>query len=182
MTLGFTPSRPYIASMPTPLATAESRLPEVLDRAENTFETLTEIVARIPQSLDRSDRFFTNVEQIMRDSQLPELSAQSRKFFTTTSEQIAQMTTDVDRLLGTGGALVKFADDVRAAVIAADLPATTESTRVAMSDMGMVADDLRRSLPTIRDTLAQLRELALELQEQPESVIYGRKPPKGKDK
>jgi paraquat-inducible protein B len=181
MTLGFTPARPYVASMPTPLETAASRLPEVLDRAETTLRTVTDIIARIPASLDRSDRFFTNVEQIMHDSQLPELSAQSRKFFTTTSEQIAQMSADVDRLLGTGGTLVKFADDVRGSVTAADLPATTESTRHAMNGLGLAADELRGALPAIRDSLTQLRELARQLQEQPESMVYGRRPPKGKD-
>ena len=43
----------------------------VLDRAEATLQTLREIVGRIPDSLDRSDRFFTNVERIVQESQLP---------------------------------------------------------------------------------------------------------------
>ncbi len=59
-----------------------------------TLETLREIVARIPDSLDRSDLFFTNVERLMRESQLPELSADSRTFFATTT---AQMSADRDR-------------------------------------------------------------------------------------
>jgi len=35
---------------------------------------------------------------------------------------------------------------------------------------------LRRSLPAIRDALAQLRDLARMLEEQPESVIYSQHP------
>ena len=81
-------NRPYMASMPSPLSEIQDRLPEVLERAEVTLQTLREIVGRIPDSLDRSDRFFTNVERIVRESQLPELSADSRKFFATTSTQI----------------------------------------------------------------------------------------------
>src|SRR6476620_5040562 len=36
MTLGFTPSRPYIPSMPTPMSEIRDRLPEVLERVEST--------------------------------------------------------------------------------------------------------------------------------------------------
>ena len=60
-------------------------MPELLDRAETTLQTLKEIVDRVPESLDRSDRFFTNVERIVQESDLPALSADSRKFFATTS-------------------------------------------------------------------------------------------------
>jgi hypothetical protein len=83
MALKFNPTKPYVASMPSPLSTVRDRLPEVLDRAEATLQTLREIVGRIPASLDRSDQFFTNVERIVRESQLPVLSAESRKFFAT---------------------------------------------------------------------------------------------------
>ena len=77
--------------MPTPLSAMQDRLPEVLERAEATLRVLREIVARIPDSLDRSDRFFTNVERIIQESDLPALSADSRKFFATTSAQIEQI-------------------------------------------------------------------------------------------
>ena len=103
MALPFKPSRPYVASMPSPLSKARDRLPEVLDRAEETLQTLREIVLRIPESLDRSDRFFTNVERIVQQSDLPALSADSRKFFAATSTQFEQLTTDLDKLIGTGG-------------------------------------------------------------------------------
>ena len=72
---------------------------------EATLQTLREIVARIPDSLDRSDRFFTNVERIVQESELPALSADSRKFFATTSAQIEQITSEMDGLIGTEGTL-----------------------------------------------------------------------------
>ena len=77
----------------------------VLDRAEATLQTLREIVGRIPDSLDRSDRFFTNVERIVQESELPALSADSRKFFTTTSAQIEQIRSEMDGLIGTRGSV-----------------------------------------------------------------------------
>jgi hypothetical protein len=54
---------------------------------------------------------------------------------------------------------VTFAEDARAAIKAADFPASTRSTREAMDQTTLAADDLRRSLPAIRDSLDQLREL-----------------------
>ena len=175
--LGFKPERPYIASMPSPLATVQDRLPAVLERAEVTLRTLTEIVTRIPGSLDRSDRFFTNVERIIQNSDLPALSADSRKFFTTTSAQIEQVTSELEGVIGTQGKLVTFVDEARAAIKAADLPATNQSTRAAADKVTVTADDLRRSLPAIRDSLDQLRQLARQLEEQPESMVFGPRPP-----
>jgi hypothetical protein len=51
-----------------------------------------------------------------------------------------------------------------------------------MDRTSLAADDLRRSLPAIRESLEQLRELARLLQDQPESVVYGTRPPKEKGK
>jgi len=175
--LGFTPDRAYIPSMPTPLAAMRDRVPEVLERAEATLQVLREIIARIPDSLDRSDRFFTNVERIIRQSNLPELSADSRKFFEATSAQIGQLTSELEAVVGTHGTLVTFVDEARSAIKAADLPATNESARAAADQTTLAADDLRRSLPSIRDSLNQLRELARQLQEQPESMVFGVRPP-----
>ena len=175
--LGFTPNRPYVPSIPSVFATAQDRLPALLDRAEATLQTLGEIVTRIPASLDRSDRFFTNVERIAQKSQLPALSGDSRKFFTTTSAQIEQIRSELDGLIGTEGTLVKFSEEARTAIKAANLPAATKSAQDAANNSELASDDLRRSLPAIRDSLEQLRELARQLQEQPESVVYGPRPP-----
>jgi MlaD protein len=114
MALGFKPTRLYVPSIPSMRATVQDRLPAVLDRAEATMQTLREIVGRIPDSLDRSDRFFTNVDRIVQESELPALSADSRKFFTTTSAQIEQIKSEMDGLVGTQGALIKFTEEARA--------------------------------------------------------------------
>jgi ABC-type transporter Mla subunit MlaD len=180
MELGFKPSRPYIPSMPSVFASVQDRLPAVLDQADATLQTLREIVARMPDSLDRSDRFFTHVERIMQESQLPALSADSRKFFTTTSAQIEQIRSEMDGVIGAQGALVKFSEEARAAIKAADLPAATQSAREAADNSRLASDDLRRSLPAIRDSLEQMRELSRTLEEQPESVVHGKRPPEEK--
>jgi paraquat-inducible protein B len=180
MALGFTPRRPYIPSMPTPISELRDRLPEVLERVEATLQVLRQIVARMPGSLDRADRFFTNVERIVRESELPALSAGSRQFFSTTSAQIEAMASNLDGLVGDEGALSQFANEARAALDEADLPASGRATREAMDDASLAAQDLRRSLPAMRESLAQLRELARQLQEQPESIVHGPRPAKAK--
>jgi ABC-type transporter Mla subunit MlaD len=166
MSLDFKPNRLYVPSVPSIRATVQDRLPAVLDRAEAALQTLREIVSRIPNSLDRSDRFFSNVERIVQESQLPALSADSRKFFTTTSAQVEQVRSEMDGLIGAEGALVKFSEEARAA---------SQSARDSADTSRLAADDLRRSLPAIRDSLEQMRELARQLEEEPESVVYGRR-------
>jgi hypothetical protein len=166
--------------MPSTFASVEDRLPALLDRADATLQTLSEIVGRLPNSLDRSDRFLTDTERIMHESQLPALSADTRKFFTTTSAQIEQIRSEMDGAIGTEGALIKFSEEARAAIKAADLPAVTQSAREAADNSRLASDDLQRSLPAIRDSLEQLREISRMLQEQPESVVYGPRPSEGK--
>ena len=177
LALGFTPDRPYVASVPSVMGQVQDRLPEVLDTAQETLQTLREIVARVPGSLDRSDRFFTNIERIFRESDLQALSADSRKFFSTTSAQIERITNELQGLVGTEGPLVTFVEEARTAIREADLPAATRSSREAMERTSLAADDLRRSLPAIRQSLDELRDLARQIQEQPESVMYGPRPP-----
>ena len=208
--LGFTPRRGYVPAMPSVLATVQDRLPAVLERAEETLQTLRELVARVPDSLDRSDRlftsverllarvpdsldrsdqFFTSVERLLRESQLPELRANLRTFSTSTTAQIAQITSyiaqitsHIDRLAGPNGSLSKVAEETRSALRAAAVPALTQAARDAADRTSLAADDLRRSLPAMRETLAQLRELTRLLSEQPESVLYGPRPPQAKSR
>ena len=177
MELGFKPNRPYVPSVPSPFEMAQDRVPALLDRATATLQTLREVVARMPDSLDRSDRFFDNTDRIMRESELPTLSADSRKFFATTSTQIEQIRSDMDGVIGSEGSLVKFSEEARAAIKAADLPAATQAAREAADNSRLAADDLRRTLPAIRDSLQELRELSRMLEEQPESLVYGPRPP-----
>ena len=177
MELAFKPNRPYVPSVPSPFAMVEDRLPELLDRANATLDTLAEIVGKMPDSLARSDQFFSNADRIMRDSQLPELSADSRKFFTTTSAQMEQLRSDMEGVIGTEGELIKLSEEARAAIKAADFPATSRSTREAEDTTRLAAEDLRRSLSSVRDSAEQLRELTHQIQEEPESFVYGRRPP-----
>jgi len=187
--LGFTPRRGYVPAMPSVLATVQDRLPAVLERAEETLQTLRELVARVPDSLDRGDRFFTSVERLLRESQLPELRAHLRTFSTSTTAQIAQITSHIaqitshiDRIAGTNGSLIKVAEEARSALREAEVPALAQATRDAADRTSLAADDLRRSLPAIRETLARLRELTRLLDEQPESVLYGPRPPEAKSR
>ena len=64
-------------------------------------------------------------------------------------------------------------NEARAAIDAADLPGSSHATHEAMDQASLAAQDLRRSLPAMRESLGQLRELARQLQEQPESVVHG---------
>ena len=194
--LGFTPSRPYVPSMPSTIGSLQDRLPELVERTEGTLQVLRDIIKRVPDSFDRSDRFFTNVERIARQSNLPALSADSRKFFSNTTTQFEQIRSDsqkffstataelermrseLDAAVGAQGSLVKFSEEARAAIKAADFPAVNQSARDAAESSKLAAEDLRRSLPAIRDSLEQMRELARMLEEQPESVVYGPRQPK----
>ena len=172
----FPSDRAYVPSMPSPLATIQDRLPEVLERTEATLQVLREAINKIPETLDRGNQFFSTAERIIRESELPALSADSRKFFATTSLQMEQIASNLDGLVGDEGTLMKFAEEARAAIKEADLPQSGRLTRDAMEQTSLAADDLRRALPAMQESLEQLRELARQLQDQPESVVHGPRP------
>jgi len=180
MELSFKPNRPYVPSMPSSFSTMQDRLPALLDRVDATLQSHKEIIEKLSASLDRNDRFFTHVERVVQKSDLPALSADSRKFFSTTSTQIAQMRSDLDGVIGSQGTFVKFSEEARAAIKAADFPAINRSVQDAAENSRLASDDLRRSMPAIRDSLEQMRELSRMLEAQPESVVYGPRPAKEK--
>jgi len=182
MALNFTPTRPYVPAMPSPMAAVQDRIPAILESAQTTLQTLTEIIAKVPDSLQRSDRFFTSIERVFREAQLPELSAELRSFSRTSTRDIGQIRADLDDLLGPEGALNRFAEEARQAIRDADVPKSSQAARDAADRTILAADDLRRSLPAMREALEQMRELARRLEEQPESVVYGPRKPKGKEK
>jgi hypothetical protein len=141
----------------------------------------------MPESLDRSNQFFTNVQRILQESHLPELSADSRKFLDMTIAQLEQinqltaaqnehLTSELKRLIETREAFAKVVEDTHAAIEAADLPATSQSARDTLDRATLAADDLRRSLSAMRDSVEQLRKVARLIEEQPESVVYGPRP------
>jgi len=81
-------------------------------------------------------------------------------------------------VMGSQGALIKFTEEARSAIKSANLPAASQAARDAADSSRLASDDLRRSLPVIRDSIEQMNELARQLQEQPESMVYGeRRPP-----
>jgi paraquat-inducible protein B len=186
--LNFTPDRTYVPSMPTMLSKMQDRLPELLERADAMLATLREIINRMPGSIDRSDRFFTNIERIFRESDLPAFSADSRTFLASLStqlaqlEQIKQFTSDMHRLIETQEKFAELVADTHAAIKTADLPGTTQTARETLDRTNLAADDLRRSLPAIRESLEEVRQLARMLEEQPESLVFGPRHSKVKNK
>ena len=128
MTLGFTPSRPYVPSMPTPIAELRDRLPEVLERVEATLQVLREIVAQMPDSLDRADRFFTNVERIVpRASCRP--SAPTRGSSSRRPARRSRYRLEPGRTGRRRGHAVEVRQRGRAAIDAADLPVRPRHAR-----------------------------------------------------
>lgn len=188
MTLAFKPTRAYVPAMPTTmLATMRDGLPALMERASRMFETIEKMASEVPGNIKRTDAFLADMERIIRDANLPAMAADARKSFAMSSSKMERMSSNIDRIsadldrtLGPDGTLDKLAENMNGAIAAANLEATTQSTREAMNQSSLAADDLRRSLPAIREALAQLRDLAQQLQEEPESMVYGPRPAKVK--
>jgi phospholipid/cholesterol/gamma-HCH transport system substrate-binding protein len=183
MALAFTPTRAYVPAMSNLMETMNDRLPALMELASRMFETIEKIANEVPDSIKRTDAFFAVIERIIRDANLPAMAADTRKFFSMSGSEVERMssnieriTADLDKALGPNGTLETFVEDMNGAIAAANLEATTQATREAMNQSSLAADDLRRSLPAIRDALAQLRDLARLLEEQPESMVYGPRP------
>jgi hypothetical protein len=175
--LGFTPTRAYIPSMPSPRAAVTDRLPDGA-RAHGSHAAGAEGDHLQDSEHPRSQRPVFHQRRAHHPGERP----------ARTERRLADVLHDDDwanrpddlrpakPVIGPEGKLVTFLDDVRGAVEAADLPATNQAARAAADQTVLAADDLRRSLPAIRDSLGQLSDLARQLQEQPESMVYGPRP------
>ena len=170
--LGFVPDRSYIPSMPSALGRVADQLPQLIDRGEALLERTEVIMARLPDTLDRTDRFFDSGDQVFRDSQIPELSQDVREWLQSTSRQVEELDERLDGLLGENGTLTALLEGAEEA----DLPGTTEALRDALDQASLAADALRRDLPEIRSSLEELRALSRLLEDQPEDLVYGRRP------
>jgi ABC-type transporter Mla subunit MlaD len=171
LSLGFTPDRPYVPSMPSALGRVADQLPQLIDRGEVLLERTEQIMARLPETLDRTDRFFDSGDRVFRDSRIPELSQDVREWLRTSSQQLEELDESLDGLIGGGGTLTTLLDDAERA----DLPETTEALRDALDQASLAAEALRRDLPAIRSSLEELRALSRLLEDQPEDLVYGRR-------
>jgi phospholipid/cholesterol/gamma-HCH transport system substrate-binding protein/paraquat-inducible protein B len=170
--LGLEPDRPYVPSMPSALGRVADQLPELIDRGEALLARTEQIMARLPDTLDRTDRFFDTADGVFRDSEIPQLSREAREWLQTTSDQVEELDERLDGLLGEGGRFM----DLLESVDAAEIPATTEAVRDTLDQASLAAEELRRSLPAIRSSLEELRALSRLLEDQPEDLVYGRRP------
>jgi phospholipid/cholesterol/gamma-HCH transport system substrate-binding protein len=165
MELGFVPDRPYIPSMPSALGRVTDQLPELIDRGEALLERTEQIMTRLPETLDRTDRFFDSGDRVFRDSRIPELSQDVREWLRTSSRQL-------EELIGGEGSITTLLGEAERA----DLPETAEALRDALDQASLAAEALRRDLPAIRSSLEELRALSRLLEDQPEDLVYGRRP------
>jgi len=170
--LGFEPDRPYVPSMPSALGRIADQLPELIDRGEALLERTEQVMARLPETLDRTDRFFDSGERVLRDSQIPEVSRDVREWLQSTSRQVEELDERFDGLIGEEGTLTALLEDAERT----ELPETTEALREALDQASLAADALRRDLPAIRSSLEELRALSRLLEDQPENLVYGRRP------
>ena len=85
--------------------------------------------------------------------------------------QIERITSELNRLIESQEAFAKLAEDTRDDD-QCRRPAGDHPVSARFADRtSLAADDLRRSLPAMRDSLEELRQLARFLEEQPESVV-----------
>jgi phospholipid/cholesterol/gamma-HCH transport system substrate-binding protein len=167
MALDFEPDRPYLPSMPSPLAEIRDRLPELVERGLALVDTAEQIVARMPATLDKSDAFFTTADRVFRESDIPKLS-----------DDLRETIDNLETLLGEEGTLNTFLESTKSAVEDSDLPATMDDLRTVVGDArksldraNLAVDDLRRGLPAVLAAIEQLRALARLIEEQSEAIL-----------
>ena len=134
-------------------------LPTISLRVSSVASARSNTAGRIPESLDGATRFSRTSNHIVRGKPIATLSADSRKFFTTTSAQIGEIQTEMN---GHGGNTSQAHGRGTGRNQGRRLSAATQRTRTR--PMFRLQQGCRRSLPAIRDSLQQMRELARQLE------------------
>jgi ABC-type transporter Mla subunit MlaD len=167
--LSFQPKGVYIPYVRSLFTEITAQLPSLIARGEALFSKVEAAMDRLPETLDRTDRLLSNADRVLRESDIPALSEEARLFFAATSEHAAQLSEQFDRLAGDDGDLTKLL----AAMDSVQLP---ENAASALNQTSLALEDLRASLPAIRESLEHLRSLARLLEQQPEALVHGKRP------
>jgi ABC-type transporter Mla subunit MlaD len=168
LTLSFEPDRLYIPYVRGLFTEITSQLPSLIARGEALFTKVEAAMDRLPETLDRTDQFLASADRVLQESDIPALSEEARLFFAATSEHAARLSEQFDRLAGDDGELTKLL----ATMEAVDLP---ENAASALNQTSLALEDLRVSLPAIRESLEYLRSLARLLEQQPEALVHGKR-------
>ena len=176
----------------------ESQLPALSADTRNFFATTTGQIGQMTSELHgvigKEGAFVKASEEMqtaIRAANFPATSQATRE-----AAEEMQAAIKAANFPATSQATREAAEEMQTAIKAANFPATSqatreaaeaareaaEATREAADSSRIAADALRRSLPAIRESLEDLSELARQLQEQPESVVYGLRPAKAKQK
>jgi paraquat-inducible protein B len=161
----------------------ESQLPGLSADTRNFFATTTGQIGQMTSDLHGAigkEGAFTKASEEMqtaiRAANFPATSQATRE-----AAEEMQAAIKAANFPATSQATREAAEEMQAAIKAANFPATSQATREAAEaareaadNSRLAADALRRSLPAIRESLEDLSELARQLQEQPESLVYGK--------
>ena len=189
-----------------PFPTSWNTVRTVSSTLEILEKELMETLRSLPPLADQARRMMATVESSLLDLDLRDLSQRTRNLLATAEERIGTLDTRglsrdardamaevrgfVAELRNEDGAVQSIvsrfdalAGSLERALEEADLQATAKELRSAGSSVGRAGDqfaafgrDLRGDVDLLRETLDSVRRLAVLLERDPGSLLYGRSP------
>lgn len=188
------PGRAYIPSAPSTVGSLVmsagdlfKRLPVLVERFEKVMESVDRTIteAQVGAVITDLRRTMASTEQMLKTTgddlhRLLDDKGSFQQLLVRADTLLTRADADLHQLLGKKGELTRFlagADTLVKRtgnmVERADIPAAMKDARTTLADLQLVMADLRAALPRIVETSDRLGGVLRNVQEQPESLIFG---------
>lgn len=153
------PQRVYLPSAPSTVGLMEVSAQQLL--------------ARLPAMADHIDQLAVTLTETVSKSPISETLGEVRTTLASTGTQIVRSGDDLHRLLDEHGPLMKLLAQLDQTLAKSDVDGSLREVRTTLGDTRLLISDLRSALPRILITADYLGGLLRNLQEEPESLIFG---------
>ncbi len=148
-------------------------LPSAHSRVNQMEESAQGLLIRLPVMIDHIDQLAVTLNATVEQAPVNELLGEMRTTLATSSTQLTRTGDDLHRLLDEKGPLIAVLGQLDRMLATSDIDGSLRETRATLGDLRLLITDLRSALPQFMTTAEYLGGLLRNLQDEPESLIFG---------
>jgi len=172
------------ALMVEPLKDAPEPIPQVVpyDRiwipsAHNSIDalmaSLDQTLRRLPSLVERLDGLAGSLDRTLTEAKVGETVAELRTLAAATSAGVERTAKDLHVLLAERGPVNRVLTRLDEVLATTEVAAGMGDARAALADLRLLASDLRAALPRLVQAADQAGSTLRQVQDEPESLIFG---------
>lgn len=148
-------------------------LPSASSSIAQMEKSVNQMLIRLPSMVEHIDQLASTINKTVTEVPIGEVIKDMQAIMKTTSKQIERSGDDLHHLLDQKGPLMKLLTQIDGILEKSDVDGSIREVRATLGETRMLVADLRTALPQFLNTVNYLGGLLRNLQEEPESLIFG---------